>query len=236
MQFALNARLVGAILLATAATAQAAVDVYSQPPGTTYGDVSAIRNDPADPGFNWTVDSDEQAWVYFAVAGSVSFNRITWYGSAADGDFAVALFPATCFSCGLSPVGGSGSSANNLLPHNSAYTPASVSKALLPSGMTAYSIDLPATLTLGGSPAYGLTVVNNFSALPFLWASSGTGSGTHIHYIIGQAMVLPSPGNLAFTLTNTSPVPEPMSAGLLALGLGLIGKTAHRRLRARRLD
>jgi hypothetical protein len=238
MQLALNARLVGAILLATAATAQAAVDVYSQPPGTTYGDVSAIRNDPADPGFNWTVDGDEQAWVYFAVAGSVSFNRITWYGSATDGDFAVALFPATCFSCGLSPVGGSGSSANNLLPHNSAYTPASVSKALLPSGMTAYSIDLPATLTLGGSPAYGLTVVNNFSILPFLWASSGTGSGTHIHYIIGQAMVLPSPGNLAFTLSKTATVPEPMSAALLALGLGLglLGKTVSRGWRGRRPD
>jgi hypothetical protein len=238
MQLALNARLAGAMLLASAATAQAAVDVFSQPPGTTYGDVSAIRNDPADPGFNWTVDSDEQAWVYFAVADSVSFNRITWYGSAADGDFALALFPATCFSCGLAPVGGSGNSANNLLPHNSAYTPASVSKVSLPSGMTAYSIDLPATLTLSGSPAYGLTVANNFTALPFLWASSGTGSGIHIHYIIGQAVVLPSPGNLAFTLTDTSAVPEPMSAELLALGLGvgLIGKTARRGLRGRRPD
>jgi hypothetical protein len=231
MKLDLNATLACTLLWAVAAASQAAVDVYSQPPGSTYADVSAIRNDPADPGFNWTVDSDEQAWAYFAVAGSVSFNRITWYGSAADGNFAVALFPASCFSCGLSPVGTGGNSVNNLLPHNTAYAPASVSKALLPSGMTAYSIDLPSALTLSGSPAYALTVVNNFTAAPFLWAASGSGSGVHIHYIIGQAMVLASPGNLAFTLSNTTPVPEPTTAGLLGAGIGLLGLSVRRRWR-----
>jgi hypothetical protein len=233
MKLALCSTLACAIFMSAAAHVQAAVDVYSQPPGTTYADVSAIRNDPADPGFNWTVDSDEQAWAYFSVAGAVSFNRITWYGSAADGDFAVALFPATCFSCGLGPVSTGGGSVNNLLPGNTAYPPASVSKTVLPSGMTAYSIDLPTTLTIGGSPAYGLTVVNNYSAATFLWASSGTGSGTHIHYIIGQAVVLPSPGNLAFTLSNTAAVPEVSTAWLLALGLVLV--SASRGLAGRRV-
>jgi hypothetical protein len=128
-------------------------------------------------------------------------------------------------------VGTAGESVNNLLPHNAAYQPASVSKAVLPSGMTAYSIDLPSILTLSGSPAYALTVVNNFTAAPFLWTASGTGSGTHIHYIVGQAIVLPSPGNLAFTLSNTSAVPEASTAGLLALGLALLaaGRGLHER-------
>jgi hypothetical protein len=44
------------------------------------------------------------------------------------------------------------------------------------------------------------------------------------------------PGNLAFTLTNTSPVPEPASARLLGVSLmGLMGLVARRGLRGRRV-
>jgi hypothetical protein len=204
-----------------AAQAHAAVDVYSQPAGSGYADVSAVYNYSADPGFTWTLDSDMQAWAYFSLPSDVKVNAITWYGSDSDGQFAVDLFPATCFSCALSFVTTSGSFTNNLLK-NSAYSAAQVQKTALGGGLFAYSISLPTTLTLSSaSPAYGFSVVNNYTGLPFQWSASGSGSGVHAHYIVGQAVVLKIPGNLAFTLTDTQgPVPEAGSAALMLAGLG----------------
>lgn len=218
----------------TASSTWAAIDVYSQAPAGGLADTSAVFNNQADPGFNWGIDSDMEAWAYFQVPADVQFNRITWYGSDSDGSFAVDLFPATCFSCGANWAQTSGGFATNLLP-TSLYEPKQIHKTALANGLFEYDIDLPSMITLSASqPTYGLTVVNNYTAKPFSWAGSGQGSGFHLHYIVGQAMFLRAPGNLAFTFTDTmavSSVPEVGSMALAMTGLTLIW--GARRLRRR---
>lgn len=209
--------------LALAPTTQAATDVYSQAQNGTLIAKSAVYNvGAADPGFTWSLDQDEEIWAYFSLPANASFNRISWYGSKTDGNFGVDLFAASCFSCGVNLVQTDGTFSSNLLPGGGPYTPAQVHMTPVAGSIYSYYIDLPSTVTLSASSAYAISVVNNYVSSPFLWAGSGTGSGTHLQYVVGQAMFLPGPGNLAFTLTNTAPVPEPAAFWMLALGLGVV--------------
>ncbi len=215
------------------AGAHAATDVYSQPQNGTYANTSAVYNvGPADPGFTWSLDQDEEVWAYFSPTPGISFNRIAWYGSNTDGNFAVDLFAASCFSCGVNQVQTGGTFASNLLPNTGPFSQAQVHKTLLAGAIYAYYIDLVSPVTLGASSAYAISVVNNYSAMPFLWAGSATGSGTYVQYVVGQAIVLPAPGNLAFTLINTSAVPEASAFWMMLLGAGAVWGSA-RSLRAR---
>ncbi len=208
---------------ALTSAAQAATDVYSQPQNGAFVATSAVYNvGAADPGFTWSLDQDEEIWAYFSLPANVSFNRISWYGSSADGNFGVDLFAASCFSCGVNLVQTSGTFSSNLLSSAGPYTPAQVHMTLVTGSIYSYYVDLPSTVSLSASSAYAISVVNNYVSSPFLWAGSGTGSGTHLQYVVGQAMFLPGPGNLAFTLTNTAPVPEPAAFWMLALGLGVV--------------
>lgn len=214
---------VAAALAIGSASAWAAKDLYSQAPSTQFADTSAIYNMPSDPGFTWSLDMDTQAWAYFRPATGGSFDRITWYGSDADGAFAVDLFAASCFSCGVNLVRSSGRFTSNLLPTAGPFGPDAVLKTALGDNLYAYTIDLPSALVLQAGSAYTLSVVNNYSALPFRWAASATGVGSHLRYIVGQAMVVAPPGNVAFTLTDsTAPVPEPASAATLGLGIAAL--------------
>jgi hypothetical protein len=186
----------------------AAVDVYSQAPSSSLADTSAVYNNPADPGFNWALDADMEAWAYFHVPTDVSLNRISWYGTDSDGAFAVALFAASCFSCSASWAQTGGTFGSNMLT-TSLFGQSQVHKTALAGGLFSYYVDLPSSLVLSASsPSYGLSVVNNYTSLPFSWAASAQGSGFHLHYIVGQAMFLRAPGNLAFTLTDTGAVPS----------------------------
>lgn len=213
--------------------ANASTDVYTQASNGTFADTSAIKNMSGDPGFTWTLDQDEEAWAYFKVATNVSFNRISWYGSNTDGNFAVDFYSATCGSCGINRVATDGTFTHDgvygtgMLSGSGPYTQAQVHKTLVSGSIYSYYVDLASTLTLDhNSPYYALSVVNNYSSSPFYWAGSNTGTGPSYHYIVGQAMVLSSPHNLAFTLTDTnvSAVPVPAAAWLLGSGLlGLIG-------------
>ncbi|MEW5787959.1 MAG: PEPxxWA-CTERM sorting domain-containing protein [Pseudomonadota bacterium] len=211
-----------------------AVDVYSQAPTGTFADTSAVWNDPHDPGFNWSLDGDKEVWSYFTLPSSVTFDRISWYGSNTDGDFAVDLFAATCYSCGLSWAGTEGDFTNNLLA-TSLFSQAEVHKTLLSGNTYSYYIDLPTAITLdGSSPYYALSIVNNYTSKPFQWSAASSGLGSHLYFIVGQAMVLSTSGNLAFTLTDTMavPVPEPETYALLIAGLGMVGAAVRRRRKA----
>lgn len=235
MQFKFRVLVLASIVASTfTIEAYASTVAYTQAPNQNLADSSAVWNNPADPGFTWTLDQDIQAWAYFKVGTNVSFNRIGWYGSNADGNFAVDLYSASCFSCSASWASTSGTFTNNLLQNTASYIQADIHKTLVSGNLYSYYIDLPSTLTLDhNSPYYALSVVNNYTASPFQWAASADGIGYHLHYIVGQAMFLNSPGNLAFTLTNTnvSAVPEPENYALILASLGLIGVMARWRRR-----
>lgn len=229
------------VALATLATClavptHAAMTVYEQGPASTaYGDTSAVWNNPADPGFTFSLDGDQQAWAYFHTPGAISFNRIAWTGSNADGVFGVSFIAASCFSCNASWIGTDGDSAHNLLPQNQGYSQAQVHKTSRGSGLYDYYIDLPAPLTLDpASSMYALSVVNNYTAQPFQWAASQSSHyGTHLSFYVGLAKFLRAPGDLSFSLIDTAaaPVPEPASHALWAAGLGLLGVLLGRRRR-----
>jgi opacity protein-like surface antigen len=230
--------------LVASSTAQAEKVVYEQAPNNGGFAGSTIRSDPLDPtGFNWTVDTDTERWEYFIVPATVSFNRIGWYGTDADGQFAVDLFAASCFSCNATPVGGSGTFAHTsinpgngptLLPDPGPFSQAQVHKTWVSgsgvNSLYAYSIDLPSQVTLNPGGGYGISIVNNYTSAPFGWATATGNSNSHLVYLMTYAsyQFLPSPGDLAFSLIDTTAaaVPEPASAltfgaGLLALLAGL---------------
>jgi hypothetical protein len=212
------------------ASAYAATDVYSQPQNGSFANTSAVYNvGPTDPGFTWSLDQDEEVWAYFSPTPGISFNRIAWYGSNTDGDFAVDLFAASCFSCGINMVQTGGTFASNLLPDSGPFSQAQVHKTPLGGSIYSYYIDLASPVTLGASAAYAISVVNNYSALPFLWAGSATGSGRYVQYVVGQAIVLPAPGNLAFTLINTAAVPEVPAFWMMLLGVCALWTNSRRR-------
>ncbi len=207
----------------TWATGRADTTVYAQLPTGGVIDTSAVQNVAGDPGFTGANDSDSEAWTYFTATSTGAVNKITWYGSNADGAFAVDLFGVTCFSCALSLVSTDGSFVNNLLT-TGPFTGPSVTKNALAGGLFSYSITLPTAVTLQAGSSYGFSVVNNYTSSPFLWAGSASGSGTHINYVWGRHIVEPAPGNLAFALTSTGgDVPEPAAWSLLILGFAAVG-------------
>lgn len=211
---------VGTMILSAAP--QAATVVYSQPQNGLLAATSAVYNvGAADPGFTWSLDQDEQIWAYFTVPSTVTFDRISWNGSSADGNFAVDLFAASCFSCGATQVQTDGTFSSNLLPNSGPYGAGQVHMTpLTTAGIYSYYIDLSAPVTLTGTDTYAISVVNNYTSSPFIWAGSATGSGTHLQFVVGQAMFLPGPGNLSFALSDIAPVPEPSTASMLILAMG----------------
>lgn len=230
--------LLAALASCLALPSRAAVTVYEQGPASAqYGDVSAVWNSAADPGFTFTLDSDQQAWAYFSTPGAVSFNRIAWTGSNADGAFGVSFIGASCFSCNAIWIGTDGNSTFNLLPHNQAYSQAQVHKTANAAGLYDYYVDLPTRLTLDpANSLYALSVVNNYTAQPFQWAASQSSHfGSHLTYYVGLARFLGAPNDLAFSLIDTTvaAVPEPASSALWAAGLGVLGVWLSRRRQAR---
>lgn len=211
--------------------------VYTQAPATTPSfATSAYINFANDQGFNGNSDADSQIWATFKTASNISFNRITWYGSASDGNFAIDFHTTTqvCPSCGLSWVNSSGSYAatssnTEVLPTSGPYTNAQVHETLVSGSLYSYYIDLPTKVALDSTKLNVISFVNNYSSLPFGWASSSTGNSTSMDWVVGRAILLNRPGYFAFTLSDTtvSAVPVPSAVwlfGSVLAGLGIIGK------------
>jgi hypothetical protein len=119
------------------------------------------------------------------------------------------------------------------LPNLGPFSQAQVHKTLVSGNLYSYYIDLTSTITLDSTKTYALSVVNSYTSLPFSWALSNT-SGSHLQYVVGQAMFLRAPGDMAFTLTNTavSAVPVPASVWVFGTGLlSLLGVSRKRKTR-----
>jgi hypothetical protein len=261
-------------LIAIASQAQANISltniqttVYEQAPAAQPGASNSsfagagsfVYNDPTDPGFNWTgVKPEMQSFETFALGTAVIFNRIGWYGNNADGDFAVDLYTATCFSCNVAKVNGSGGFTHTSInPGNgptlltqTLFSQAQVHKTFVSSSggssakdLYSYYIDLPTSVNLAANSftssgnalnAYGISIVNNYSSQPFGWALSGSATDKHLEYSPFYSQFLPAYGNLAFSLIDTtatpsvSAVPEPETYGMMLAGLGMMGFMVRR--------
>lgn len=211
-------------------------DSLSAAPSLTSFAQSAVYNEPGNPGFAWSLGNDQQNWTYFNVANSVSFNRISWFGTNSDGSFAVDLFSATCSGCGPRRVNTDGvfpgnSFTTSMLPNTGPYSGAQVTKTLVSGNLYSYSIDLASNLTLNPGSNYGLSVVNNYSTAgysptSFWWAKSNDGNGHYVQYIQGAAAIQDvtlGHNTLAFTLTDTTVAAVPIPAAAWLLGSGLLG-------------
>lgn len=211
-------------------------DSLSATPNLTSFAQSAVYNEPANPGFVWSLGNDQQNWTYFSVTHSVNFNKISWFGTNSDGSFAVDLFSATCSGCGGSIVNTDGvfpgnSFTTSMLPNTGPYSGTQVTKTLVSNQLYSYSIDLSSNLTLNPGSNYGLSVVNNYSTAgysptSFSWAKSNDGNGHYVQYIQGAGAIQDvTLGNntLAFTLTDTTVAAVPLPAAAWLLGSGLFG-------------
>lgn len=217
--------------------AYASTVVYSQDPNTSFSETSAVKNLVGDPGFTWSLNQDEEVWTYFKVATDMSFNRISWYGSNADGDFAIDFYSATCGSCGINLVDTDGHFTHDglysqgLMPDSGPFTQAQVHKTLVAGGIYSYYIDLTSAINLDPDNAYyALSVVNNYSASPFEWSGSDVGTAGSYRYIVGSPIVQSLGHYMSFTLTDTSVVPLPAAFWLFGSGLaGLVGIAGKRK-------
>jgi hypothetical protein len=221
---------------------------YAQASNGRAGDSSAQYNMVTDPGFTQSSDSDSQAWAYFAAPVTASFNRIGWNGSNTDGNFAVDFFLATCFSCGATLVGTDGTTSHSvaaqnsltLFPNSGSFSQAQVHKTFVSGSEYFYYLDLNANVALNKDSIYALSIVNNYTSMPFAWSASDAHNGLsgtyrgidisamHLKYVVGQSIFLPASSNLAFSLSSISPVPEPETYAMLLAGLGLIGAALKR--------
>ena len=228
----MNSKLVAVTLCAAAYSlvsvqpAQAAIDILHNSPTSTFLQ-SGLINTPNDPGFNFAIDSDTQRWTYFRAETNGSFDRISWYGSYADGPFAVDFFSASCYSCGLDIVNGDGTFTHSpngingatLLPNPGPFNQNDVHRTFLSGNLYAYYIDLGSSISLNISTIYALSVVNNYSTAPFGWATSTTQGTSQFIYGGGSRVVRGGSPGLAFTLTNTTVVPLPSATWLFLTGL-----------------
>jgi hypothetical protein len=243
--------LVAAIIAVSLFSSSASADsvAYMQASNGTPGDSSAQYNVSTDPGFTQSSDSDSQSWAYFAAPASSSFNRISWNGSNTDGNFAIDFFSATCFSCGATLVGTDGTTSHSvtpqnsqtLFPNNGSFSQSQVNKTFVSGSEYSYYVDINANIAVNQGTIYALSIVNNYTSLPFAWSASSANngligtyrnidlSGMHLKYVVGQSIFLPASGNLAFTLSSVTPVPEPETFAMLLAGLGLIGAAVSRR-------
>jgi hypothetical protein len=216
-------------------SAQATTVVFNNASNGALRIQSAVYNLSTDPGFQWGMDGDQQAYDYFHVNSAITFDRINWTGSNSDGDFAVGMFTATCFSCGASLATSGGTISNSILPSAGPFTQTQVHKTLLSSGLYSYHVDLASSVTLDPKTFnYGLTITNNYTTDPFAWG--GSDSTVNTRFLIDSSLYskfLPSPGQLAFSLSSeaapVSAVPLPATGLMLLGGLGVLAARRSRR-------
>ena len=205
--------LLASALLAAGSVPAAASVLYNQPYDGT-GNLYASQNDTNVGGYG------NFATVYdnFTLGGTSIINDVAWTGGYFNGSPApIAQFTVTFWADNAGQPGGSLAS----------YVIAGNANETLLNGQI-YTYDAAVAFAAAAGTQYWLSVVPDIGFPPqWGWASGTGGDGVAYQDFFGNRTNLGV--DMAFTLSGSSGVPEPVSFSLAGIGLGLVGLASWKR-------
>jgi len=207
-----GALLASALLAASSVPAAAGV-LYTQPYDGT-GTLRSSQNDTNVGG----VGNFATAYDNFTLGGNSIINEVAWTGGYFDGGQApISLFTLTFWADNAGQPGGS--LASYVIAGNA-------SETLLNDQI--YTYDAAVAFAAAAGTQYWLSVEPDMGFPPqWGWATSAVGDSVSYQDFYGGR--IQNGFDMAFTLSGSSGVPEPVSFSLAGIGLGLVGLASWKR-------
>lgn len=222
-------RVLALITIALGGPARGQFVAYLQPPITT----SAAGLIPSA----WTspngFDGDVYTWDKFRLGATVDVSKVGWRGSpvASTTNFNIAIYPS--IAAGTQPAihtaGGDTDGVDALVHYNVTGLTGTPAGTFNGFPMRDYEFTPPATFHAQANTNYWLRILADDGG--FGMAKGTGGDGTVFQYFVGGPYYLITPGDTAFTICSTTPVPEPASVllvGVVALAAGAGGRRVVR--------
>jgi len=212
MNFNWKSALLASALLAAGSVPAAAGVLYNQP-YDGIGNLYASQNDIGGQGNFATVYDN------FTLGGSSIINDVAWTGGYFNppSQGTITQFTLTFWADNAGQPGGSLASF---------IIPGTADETLL--GGLIYTYDAAVAFAAAAGTKYWLSVEPDMGFPPqWGWATSAVGDGVAYQDFFGARNNLGV--DMAFTLSGTSGVPEPVSFSLAGIGLGLVGLAAWKR-------